>query len=205
MDNQINNDKDLANDQPWLYPMPGENARWFSRFSKFVEMGPLRSIYAVYASELTLKARGNASITRAPGAWYTQARLFEWKKRAEAFDEWRRKEVFAVGNAQDIERVKKLNELADKMYAKLIDEIGAAEVNDRFVAQFLAVLDLLAKHTGGYPANKVEITGKDGKAIEVEETKVNVVFYMPEIEEIDPLDAINQSGSEQPGEMLAAE
>jgi len=48
---------------------------------------------------------------------------------------------------------------------------------------------MLAKLTGGYAPQRLEHTGKDGGAIEVEETKFNVVFYVPEVDPVDVSDS----------------
>ena len=190
---------DQADEQPWLSPMPGENARWFNAFQRYLALGPARSVHAAYVQENpSTSVDSHRQWKSASKSWYETSRRFDWGKRAEAYDAWRRKEIFATGNAQDTERIKKLDELAEQMHARLIAEIGSIEVNDRFLAQYLAVMDLLAKHTGGYAARKVELTGKNGGKIEVEETQVNVVFYMPEIEPLEDIDALTTVESDIP-------
>jgi len=121
--------------------------------------------------------------------WYTQARLFDWRKRAEAHDTWQRQVLFSKGNAADTERVRKLDELAEQMYTKLMAELASLPVNEKFIERYLSVMNLLAKHTGGYAPQRLEHTGKNGGKIEIDEEQrqVNVVFYVPEID----TDALN--------------
>jgi hypothetical protein len=179
---------DQANDQPWLFPMPGENARWFSRFSKYIEMGPLRSVHAVYTSENEKVVESRGKSRKTPGDWYDAAHRFNWTKRAEAYDAWRRKEVFTYRNAQDTERVRKLDEIIEQLHERVLTMLQSAMSEERFneklLAQYLAALDLMAKHVGGY-VQRLEHTGKNGGKIEVEETRPNVIWYMPEIAPLD--------------------
>lgn len=189
-----------CNDQPWL-PMPGENQRWYSRFSEYLAMGAGRSFRAVYNHE-----KGNERSKSVASSWTKAAKRFEWQRRAEAYDVWRRAEVFNVGNAQDTERVKKLDVLIDALYKRTLDMLDTAApdiaFNEKLVASLATAIDLMAKHTGGYAA-RIEHTGKDGKAIEVhseEERTMRVVFYMPEIA---PLPG-NQDALALPGDQGAA-
>ncbi len=173
-------------EQPWL-PRPGENNLWYDRFSRYLAAGPSRSVRGVYNAE-----KGNERSKAVPASWTEAAHRFEWQRRAQAYDEMQRKVVFTKGYASDETRITKLNALAEKMYARLDERLAKMRVTDKFLAQYLAVLDMLAKHTGGY-VQKHEVTGKDGKAIEIhseEETTMRVVFYLPEIApvEITPVD-----------------
>lgn len=170
---------ELDNEQPWER-LPEENNLWYSRFSAYLALGPARSMREVYRQE-----KGKPHSTAVPGTWNTMFRQFDWRARAMAYDEYTRKKVFTQGNASDTERIKNLSLLAERMYIRLMAEIDTIEVNERFLAQYLTLLDLLAKHTGGY-VHRVEHTGKDGKPIEVQdEQTMRVIFYMPEIGSFD--------------------
>lgn len=173
--------------------MPGESQRWFQRASLFFGLGAARSVRAIYNAELVQRGKAADHSRAVPSSWSKASKRFEWHRRAEKFDEWRRLEIFNAGNAQDTERIKKLDVLIDKLSEKALQILDAIDVTDakiddlaKLVTALLSALDLMAKHTGGYAPQRVEHTGRDGKAIEVEERSVKVVFYMPEIA---PLDA----------------
>jgi hypothetical protein len=167
-------------DEPFAQSMPGESTAWLSRLASYCMQGPSRSVRSVYKAE-----RGHKESKSVPGSWHKASQEFQWRRRAAEYDAWQRKALFTIGNAADTERVRKLNIIAGRMYKRLLERVDAMEVNDRFVGQLLAVFDLMAKHTGGYGPQRIEHTGKDGKAIEVEETKLNVVWYMPEVAPLD--------------------
>ncbi len=207
-------DTETTDEQPWATPMDGEDARWFHRFSLYAAMGACRSVRAVYNAELAERGRGSSISKSVPGTWHTATHRFEWKRRAEAFDEWRRKEVFNAGNAQDTERIKKLDKLIDRLSERCLTaleyiSVSSMEPEDltKLITALLSAIDLMAKHTGGYPASRVEHTGKDGGKIEVdvEHSKVDVVFYMPEIDPIEdlgepsvPIEDVQRDGSVGP-------
>lgn len=193
-----------VDEQPWTHRLPGESQRWFQRASLYFAMGACRSIRAVYNAELAKLGKAAARSKPVPSSWTQASHRYEWLRRAEAFDEWRRKEIFATGNAQDTERIKKLDDLINKLSERclnLLDSLNMAEIKpedlSRLITALLQAIDLMAKHTGGYPASRVEITGKDGGKIEIEETQISVVFYMPEIEQ-DALDDLQSDGSDGP-------
>lgn len=183
---------EIPEEQPWAIPMPGESQRWFMRLSLFAGLGAARSIRAVYNAELVARGATPGSSRAVPSSWTKAAKRFEWLRRAEKFDEWRRKELFATGNAQDTERIKKLDALINKLCERAMEaldsvDLSLASVDEvaKLTTQLLSAIDLMAKHTGGYAAQRVEHTGRDGGAIEVEERKLNVFWYMPQIQEVD--------------------
>ena len=172
----------------WDEPMPGENNRWFDRFSRYLDLGATRSVRAVYAAEKVLD--GSKSV---PASWTEATHRFDWQRRAEHYDAEQRRRLFACGNASDTERVRKLDDLAERMHSRLIAGLDAMEINEKFLAQYLAVMDSLAKHTGGYAPQRHEVTGKDGGKIEIEEEQtMRVVFYVPEVDKIKEPDAAEQ-------------
>lgn len=174
-------------DQPWE-PMSGEDSRWYERFSQYLALGAARSVRAVYNAELSQRGKPSEHSKPVPSSWTQASHRFEWQRRAKAYDEWRRKSVFSSGNAQDTERVKKLDALAERMHSAILANIDSMPVNDKYIAAYMSIMDMLAKLTGGYAPQRLEHTGKDGGAIEVEETKFNVVFYVPEVDQVDPID-----------------
>lgn len=165
--------------------MPNEDAKWYERFSRYLALGAARSVRAVYNAELATRGKPSDHSKPVPSSWTQASHRFEWQRRVKAYDEWRRKQVFSTGNAQDTERVKKLDALAEKMHSAILADLDTLPVSDKYIAQYLAVLDMLAKLTGGYAPQRLEHTGKDGGAIEVEETQVKVIFYVPEVDQVD--------------------
>lgn len=176
-------------EQPWAEPMPSESPQWFQRFSLYAGLGAARSIRAVYNAELAQRGKPSEHSKPVPSSWTQAARRCEWQRRAEAFDAWRRAQVFSSGNAQDTERIKKLDVLAERMHSRIVDEIDSMPVNDKYIAAYMSIMDMLAKLTGGYAPQRLEHTGKDGGKIEVEETQVKVVFYVPEVDQVEISDS----------------
>lgn len=160
------------------FQRPDEPNRWYDRFARYLAAGASRSIRGVYNAE-----RGGNASKAVSASWSQAAQRYEWKRRAEAYDAAERRKIFTHGNALDTERITKLDAVAERMHTKLLAAFDDMPVNDRFVAQYIAVMDMLAKHTGGYAAQRVEHTGKNGGKIEVsEEQTMRVVFYVPEVE-----------------------
>lgn len=182
-------------EQSWLQ-RSDESDAWYSRFVVYLGMGAGRSVRGVYNKE-----RGNETSKAVPASWSAASKRFEWLRRAKAFEEWRRATVLQAGNAQDAERVNKLNILIDKLFDRIMAYVDLMPVTDKLLATWLQCVDLMAKHTGGYAPQRLEHTGKDGGKIEVEETKVNVVFYIPEVaaldsEDVDSAGQITTGGAE---------
>jgi hypothetical protein len=63
---------------PWQQ-QPGENDLWYSRFIRFVALGPGRSV--------SLAATGRRNAYPVPAHWPIQAKQHDWRPRARAFDE----------------------------------------------------------------------------------------------------------------------
>ncbi|TAK97391.1 MAG: hypothetical protein EPO08_21315 [Rhodospirillaceae bacterium] len=180
--------------------MPGEDARWYERFSRYLALGAARSVRAVYNAELAIRGKPSEQSKAVPSSWSLASHRFDWQRRANAYDEWRRKAVFSSGNAQDTERVKKLDALAERMHRAILDNLDTMPVNDRYIAAYMSIMDMLSKLTGGYAPQRLEHTGKDGKAIEIEETKLSVVFYVPEVDKVELSDSADTGeAGEVPG------
>lgn len=172
-------------------PLAGENNAWYSRLVEYLRLGPGRSVRGVYNRE-----KGNEISKAVPASWTQASHRYEWQRRAVAYDAWRRAAVFATGNASDVERVKKLDTLVDVMHSRLIAGIDEIEINEKYIERYLAVLDLLARHTGGYGPQRIEHTGKDGTAIQIEgeSASMQVVFYLPEVDALPEIGVLPGSG-----------
>ena len=196
------------NDDIWATPMQGEDSKWYERVAQYLALGAARSVRAVYNAELATRGKPSEHSKPVPSSWTQASHRFEWQRRAKAYDEWRRKSVFSSGNAQDTERVKKLDALAERMHNAIFANIDSMPVDDKYLGKYLDVLDMLNKITGSYAptTQRLEHTGKDGGKIEVEETKFNVVFYMPDVDSIDdPAQIGDGDGAGQADEVSGGE
>lgn len=111
----------------------GESNQWYSRFVLYLHMPPTeRSLLgSVHLYEAQIgKEQRSASI---PGAWYKASERFQWKARAEAYDEETRKAdeacieaekqaILKRGYARMHRRVQKLDALAEKLEQLLAED-----------------------------------------------------------------------------------
>jgi hypothetical protein len=63
----------------------GESARWFLRFRNYLALGSKRSINAAYEQER--KDKQVKASTKAGPEWYNAAKRYNWKIRADAYDQ----------------------------------------------------------------------------------------------------------------------
>ena len=149
----------------------GEPNKWYSRFVIFLQMGPSRSLLGAVNIEKDRNGQKKAEVS-APTSWREAAKQWNWRARAEAWDEYRRKQVFVMGNAYDVNRVEKLAKYSerlegeiDKMLTALenkkLEEIKKPWFNQFLYEKYLQSLEALAAETGGR-VKRQEITGKDG-------------------------------------------
>src|SRR5271167_4157099 len=122
-------------------PMPGEDGKWFTRFSWYCNLGAARSVRAVYNAEIANRGKPSEHSKPVPSTWTQKSREFHWVQRAEAFDAYRRQQVFSSGNAQDTERIKKLDALAERMHSAILDNLDTMPVNDRYIAAYMSIMD----------------------------------------------------------------
>lgn len=159
----------------------GEDTMWYDRFLVFLRMGPSRTMLgAVHLVEEAEKSREKQS-SKTPGAWNDAAKEWNWQKRAEAWDDYRRKQVFTQGNAYDVARVEKLNKYSerieqelDKMFTAMPKKPRKGWFNHFMYEKYLQSLDALAQETGGR-VKKQDITSAGEKL-----DGPHVIFYMPE-------------------------
>ncbi len=139
-----------------------EPALWFDRFQRFLLLGVTRSVYRTYIVERMDKATRkkqkdavNEEISARSGlpkSWRDAAKRWNWKVRAEAFDDAERakrdelyrarvNDILASGFAQRFARVAELNRLAellqeeiwtdDKRWLPDVKQIGSGEAAER--------------------------------------------------------------------------
>lgn len=91
-----------------------EPALWFSRFERYLSLGPKRSVLAVY-NEWREKARKGATKS-VPGSWQKNSKKWRWQERAEAFDA----HVAEQARAERAERERRLREEAQQIRRNLL-------------------------------------------------------------------------------------
>ena len=161
--------------------MPDEPSLWYDRFLLYAQMGPSRSVLGTFNAERAQK--GAKRVVSLPGAWQEATKKWEWKKRAEAYDELRRKHIFTQGYASELVRVEKMDKLAQALEARIAKmllcmaepEKGKAKFNSFLYDMYLKTLDAIAQETGGR-VKKQEITGANGGPLDV-------LLYLPEQEQ----------------------
>ena len=142
----------LDPEQPWSQLVGRENNLWHSRFLIFRDMGPVRSILGAQRIECH---RVNKEPPRwTARSWREKSVEYQWHKRAEAWDEYQRREVFNDGYAYDLVRIKKINTLLDMLEKRLFDALNNMKPTkggfpDFIAGRYLEALDAIAKETGG--------------------------------------------------------
>lgn len=146
--------------------MPDEPHRWYSRFLLYRDMGPARSVLG--AENIERVTRGHEKSHYTSGGWREAAKTWQWRTRAEAWDEEQQREALASTKyALVSERAKLLDR-----WISTQDTIMVAQVADKGYAradaleQLRGLLDDMAKEVGGrVKLAKQELTGKDGGPI----------------------------------------
>lgn len=88
----------LEGPPPWDR-LKGEPALWFDRFDRYRQLGARRTIEAVYKQEYP---KGRPSQT-----WYRRAKGYNWQERAEAWDDFKRRERIAQELAEQTEMLRR--------------------------------------------------------------------------------------------------
>ena len=175
----------MSDEQPWeRIERDGmlEPNLWYDRFVLFLHMGPSRSLLGAVHLEEAQKSAEKRSHS-VPGAWFDAAKEWNWRERAEGWDDYRRKQVFTTGNAYDVNRAEKLNHYSERLEAelnKMLDKLakkksGKVWFNQFLYEKYLQTLEALAQETGGRVKKQDITTG--GEKLE----GPHVIFYMPEV------------------------
>lgn len=148
-------DPGQQDETPIYERLPEEPNLWYDRFVQYLQMGPSRSLLGAVNAEKAKKSKEKQT-SNIPGAWSEAAKQWRWKERAEAWDEYRRKQVFTTGNAFDINRIEKLSKFSEcleqeikKMFEALEKEKALPVFNAQLYAKYLESLEALAAETGG--------------------------------------------------------
>lgn len=148
---------------------------WYSRFLVFLDMGTSRTLLgALNSYEEKQRKAPSKSI---PGAWNNQARQWDWRARADAYDQFQiakqrkaiqveQDEVYGSGFGLPFKRVKALKELTEKVVSILQDELAAGDINPRKHEILLQYMSAIADQKGDSKI-KQEISGPDGGPVQV--------------------------------------
>jgi hypothetical protein len=146
-------------DQPWLR-LPGESAKWYSRFEIYASLGPERSISLAYQKVRQVRKEA-AEVNRyepptvdAYGSWHKVARLWCWKPRAEAWDEHNRQNILRRNEQRRIEeretRIKIITQhlhIVDvAMLAAELDTLNVEQARNLLPTLRLLLRDMLDLH-----------------------------------------------------------
>lgn len=132
----------------WEARLPNESAGAFRAFCMFKAMGYRRSIKGC------LEAHGIEA--RKYGTWARWSRLFDWKNRAAAYDEFIAKETEKEIISEHVEHRKCFMQMIGRM-AKVVDEsIGKIQAKDIDADTAMDLLERSAKLDGF-------LNGKDGE------------------------------------------
>lgn len=161
-------------DAQW-HQQPGEKGSWYSRFLIFRNLGPTRKLLqAVHTEQATAHRKGKTAqkspkkpTSSVPGSWKSAFEQWNWKARAQAWDEWEQQRLEAQrqayidgimqqGYALKHERVKALQEMFDELnaYRKephkmwLVDGRGGIQFNDAVFREGRAALADIAAEMG---------------------------------------------------------
>lgn len=180
----------LENEQPWNR-LTKENDLWYSRFLLFRDLGPARKVHRVFVLEWEKKRPGE-NVPAINRNWYQSAEKYKWIERANAWDEYRRKEVYTQGYASELERIAKLDKLIARLEERIIKAFQSAKepkgISYELLDLYLKAIEAIAKETGGRVQRK-EVTGAGGAPLEV-------LLFLPEQEQ-DELTDVEEGDSQQ--------
>jgi hypothetical protein len=155
MSDEANKAEDVS---PWER-REGED-RWYSRFLLYRDMGASRSLLGAIHLEEAKKSKEKQSISP-PGAWSNAFKQWDWKKRAQAWDDEQERIALASTKYGRIsERAKLIDgwiSTQDAIMKVHIAEKGYVRADN--MEQLRGLLDDMAKETGG----RVKLTKAEEK------------------------------------------
>ena len=155
--------------EPWDR-QPGEPTRWFDRFERFRLAGPGRSLLGTVNAEQVDK--GGHKRTKVSGAWDQAAIRWNWRKRAEAWDDHQREKARET-HAQEIEEMNRRHiEEAKALQSKAIQRLKSLDVGELSstdVLRYFVEASKLERSARGEPETVEErrLTGKGGGAVNI--------------------------------------
>lgn len=120
--------------KPWDR-QPGERNLWYDRFTRYRLIGATRSLLGIYKLDLQERGRkGKKEPTRAAESWRKASAEWNWKARAEAWDEIIRQERIA---AEEEARRDMLRRHAHQ--AQTLQSIGVLKLSSLDVKRIVAL------------------------------------------------------------------
>ncbi len=118
------------NERPWDR-QPGESNRWYARFTAYRLAGSSRTIEDVYRVEREAKGR----VGKRPGhLWYLNSKAWQWKERAESWDQFEEKRIEAEWEERRKEQRERDWDLGKAMQKKARKAIEGADLAPRDIA-----------------------------------------------------------------------
>lgn len=189
----------MGDNQPWLR-QDGEPWRWYDRFTRYRRLGSQRTLMGAYKAEARLSAQKHAK--NVPGAWHDAFTKWQWKERAEAYDQYRRNAEEREWNkrytkqretewalAQDL--VTKAKQMLSMPLVKttrtveedgrlIITEVEPARWAFRDAAGYIETASKLARLAAGKPTAETRIVlGEDdlGNLRELSDEQLSAIYH----------------------------
>lgn len=118
--------------QPWDR-LPREPNRWYDRFERFRLMGSNRAIIGVYNGER--EKNGKPRCASVPPPWNVAAHTYNWRERAEAWDEHNREIKRQEDQAQrdhELARVRELRRTTIQALQAMLGRVITAEQDGKY-------------------------------------------------------------------------
>src|SRR5258708_6162101 len=135
--------------------------RWYARFLLFRDMGPRRTLLGAENLEKVRKSQKKSEVS-ASGGWRDACKQWEWRKRAQGWDDEQERIALAECKyARVSERAKLLErwiDTQDTIMVASVADVGYARSDN--LEQLRGLLDDMAKETGG----RVKLTKNDTTA-----------------------------------------
>ncbi len=138
--------------------LPGEPAKWYSRFEQYLRIGPERGVRMTYL-KVRQQRDGPLASQWTPSAgsytsWVNAARTWKWSERAERWDEHNRQQLAQRNQQRRIdERETRIQIIAQQLrvadaalLAAQLDRLGVEEARGLLPTLRLLLRDMLDQH-----------------------------------------------------------
>jgi hypothetical protein len=121
--------------KPWDQ-QAGESSFWFNRFTQYRLLGPRRSIDSAHRASKPVEGLTGQT---AGSHWFKAAKEWNWKERAEAWDQAEREEFVASEAARRLDARRRRLEIIEEVQEHAYKAIVAAELDrlDKYTAREL--------------------------------------------------------------------
>ncbi len=130
---------------------PKEPSRWFERFELYRALGPNRTLQAAFEAYWLDQGKARNAIARPGQAWHQAAKKWQWRVRAEAFDDAERARLRATEAERRFDaRLRRLaivEQLREEVVRALalanLSRLSEAEAREMFSSLRIFLKDLL--------------------------------------------------------------